>query len=117
MTCISWFLWVRHLGAVQPCGLGLGPLVRLPSENGCGLGHVKGLFAHISGCEETLVQLGAGTEGTSCTSLSTPMESFHVTSPARWHQGHQTSLLAQGSEGMCHKRERIGSGCTLCSVA
>lgn len=49
MTCISWFLWVRHLGAVQPCGLGLGPLVRLPSENGCGLGHVKDLFAHISG--------------------------------------------------------------------
>ena len=49
MTCILWFLWVRHLGAVQPCGLGLGPLVRLPSDNGCGLGHVKGLFAHMSG--------------------------------------------------------------------
>lgn len=49
MTCISWFLWVRHSGAVQPCGLGLGPLVRLPSEDGCGLGHVEGLFAHASG--------------------------------------------------------------------
>lgn len=25
--------------------------------------------------------------------------------------------LAQGSEGTCHKREGIGSCCTLCSVA
>ena len=59
--------------------------------------------------EETLVQLGAGTEGTSWTSLPTPMSSFHVSSPAWWHQGHQTSLLAQGCEGVCHKRERTGS--------
>ena len=49
--------------------------------------------AHVWGREETLVQLGNGIEGTSWTSLSTPMESFHVTSPARWHQGPQTCSL------------------------
>lgn len=92
----------QEFGNNSAGGAGPGSLLRLLSENGCGLGHLKSFVPHTSGASLSWALEQMGLLGHLCSSLrslSNPLSSTVASGLPDFF------LVGSGSEGMYPKRK------------